>query len=81
MPKTRTEKEPKVAEIAESLGEAKAVYLADLTGMSVEMLTDFRRLCRENGITLEVVKNTLLHRAPGAPRLKASARTCTGRRR
>jgi large subunit ribosomal protein L10 len=63
MPKTRLEKERKVAELVETLGQAKAIYLADLSGMSVEMLTGFRRLCRENGITLEVVKNTLLHRA------------------
>lgn len=63
MPKTRLEKERKVVELVEALGVAKAVYLADLSGMSVEMLTGFRRLCRENGITLEVVKNTLLQRA------------------
>ena len=63
MPKTRLDKERKIAELVEILGEAKAIYLADLSGMSVEMLTGFRRLCRENGITLEVVKNTLLHRA------------------
>ena len=63
MPKTKLEKERKVAELVEILGGAKAIYLADLSGMSVEMLTGFRRLCRENGITLEVVKNTLLDRA------------------
>lgn len=63
MPKTRLEKERKVTQLVETLGEAKAIYLADLSGMSVEMLTGFRRLCRENGITLEVVKNTLLDRA------------------
>jgi large subunit ribosomal protein L10 len=63
MPKTRAEKETKVAEIAERLGGSQAVYLADLSGMSVELLTSFRRICRENGITLEVVKNTLIHRA------------------
>jgi len=63
MPKTRSEKEVKVAEIAERLGRAKGVYLADLSGMSVEMLTNFRRLCRENGTRPAVVKNTLIHRA------------------
>jgi large subunit ribosomal protein L10 len=63
MPKTKQEKQVKVVEIAERLGEAKGVYLADLTGMSVEKLTGFRRVCRENGIRLEVVKNTLIHRA------------------
>jgi len=63
MPKTRAEKEAKVAQVAERLNEATAVYLTDLTGMSVEMLTNFRRICRKNGIRLEVVKNTLLLRA------------------
>ncbi len=63
MPKTRTQKEAKVTEIAERLGGAKAVYLTDLTGMTVETLTSFRRLCRQNGIELEVVKNTLIQRA------------------
>ena len=79
MPKTRTEKEAKVAEVAERLGAAKAVYLADLTGMSVEMLTGFRRMCRENGIRLEVVKNTLIHRASRDTAVRdAGSRTCTG---
>ena len=63
MPKTREQKETKVVEIAERLSTAKAVYLADLTGMSVEMLTNFRRTCRQNDIRIEVVKNTLIHRA------------------
>ena len=63
MPKTRQEKETKVAEVAELLGQARAVYLADLSGMSVEMLTNFRRVCRQNDIRIEVVKNTLIHRA------------------
>jgi len=63
MPKTREQKEAKVAEITERLSGAQAVYLADLSGMSVEMLTNFRRVCRQNGIQLEVVKNTLIHRA------------------
>lgn len=63
MPKTRAEKETKVVEINERLGSTTGVYLADLSGMSVELLTNFRRLCRENGIQIEVVKNTLLQRA------------------
>jgi large subunit ribosomal protein L10 len=63
MPKTRTQKMAKVAEVTERLQEAKGVYLTDLTGMTVETLTAFRRLCRQNGIRLEVVKNTLIQRA------------------
>jgi|WetSurMetagenome_2_1015567.scaffolds.fasta_scaffold703323_1 large subunit ribosomal protein L10 len=63
MPRTRAEKEAKVAEVAERLSTTTGVYLADLTGMSVEKLTNFRRICRDNGIRLEVVKNTLIRRA------------------
>jgi large subunit ribosomal protein L10 len=63
MPKTKEEKGVKVAEVAERLRGSTAVYLADLTGMTVERLTGFRRICRENGIRLQVVKNTLIHRA------------------
>lgn len=63
MPKTRAEKEAKVSELNDRLASTQAVYLTDLSGMSVELLTEFRRLCRENGIRIEVVKNTLLSRA------------------
>jgi len=63
MPLTRTEKEAKVVEINDVLKSATGVYLADLTGMSVEMLTNFRRICRDQGIRVEVVKNTLIDRA------------------
>jgi large subunit ribosomal protein L10 len=63
MPLTRAEKEKQVAELHERLGTARSVYLTDLTGMSVELLTSFRRTCRENGIRLTVVKNTLVNRA------------------
>ncbi len=63
MPLTKAQKDEKIAEISERFTTTKAVYLADLSGMSVEMLTNFRRLCRDNGIQLEVVKNTLINRA------------------
>lgn len=63
MPKTRAEKQEKVDEVRERLGATQSVYLADLSGMTVEMLTNFRRKCREKDIQIEVVKNTLLERA------------------
>lgn len=63
MPMTRETKEAKVVEVAERLRGAKAVYLTDLTGLTVERLTTFRRICRDNGIRLEVVRNTLIRRA------------------
>ncbi len=63
MPKTRAEKEQQVVEVAERFAGTESVYLTDLTGMTVELLTNFRRRCRDKQIHVEVVKNTLLKRA------------------
>lgn len=63
MPLTKTQKHTKVEEISSTLAESSCVYLTDLSGMSVELLTQFRRTCRESGVRVEVVKNTLLQRA------------------
>lgn len=63
MPMTRAEKQTKVEEVAARLSTTEAVYLADLSGMSVELLTKFRRKCREKSIEIEVVKNTFIERA------------------
>jgi large subunit ribosomal protein L10 len=38
----------------------RGVYLADLSGMSVEMVSALRKKCREEGVQVRVVKNTLL---------------------
>jgi large subunit ribosomal protein L10 len=63
MPMMRTEKELKIEEISAVFAKAEGVYLADLSGMNVEVVTRFRRACREKDVTVEVVKNTLLERA------------------
>ena len=39
------------------------MFLADLSGMSVEKVTLLRRKCREQKVEVKVVKNTLLKRA------------------
>ncbi len=63
MPLTKEQKQTKVDELSGRLAGSTCVYLTDLSGMSVEMLTQFRRTCRDSGVSVEVVKNTLLHRA------------------
>lgn len=63
MPKTRAEKEQQVVAVAERFQGTESVYLTDLSGMTVELLTNFRRRCRDKQIHVEVVKNTLLKRA------------------
>ncbi|MEZ4655318.1 MAG: hypothetical protein R3E12_17425 [Candidatus Eisenbacteria bacterium] len=41
MPMMRTEKDEKIGEISELFAKAEGVYLADLTGMNVEVVTRF----------------------------------------
>ncbi|MBD3237675.1 MAG: 50S ribosomal protein L10 [Candidatus Eisenbacteria bacterium] len=60
---TREEKAAKVEELEGILGSAKGIYLADYRGMTVEVVSELRKRCRESDIHFEVVKNTLLRRA------------------
>lgn len=50
-------------ETTEKLTGVRGVYLADLSGMTVEKVTLLRRKCREQQVQVKVVKNTLLKRA------------------
>jgi len=59
----RTEKVELVEKFEKVLSEAKGVYLADFTGMSVEVISELRKRCRESNVQFEVVKNTLMRRA------------------
>ena len=57
------EKTAVIEELRQTFDGAAAIFLADFTGLDVESLTHLRRKCRENGVKLEVVKNTLAKRA------------------
>ncbi len=57
MPKP--EKIKKVEELKELLKDAKGLYLADFTGLSVPEITELRRRMREKNVVFKVVKNTL----------------------
>jgi len=61
--KIRPEKTEQIAEIQKILGSAKGVYLADFQGMTVEVISELRKRCRQADVGFEVVKNTLLRRA------------------
>jgi large subunit ribosomal protein L10 len=50
-------------ETSERLAGVRGIYLADLSGMTVEQATLLRRRCRDQQIQVRVVKNTLLKRA------------------
>jgi len=55
----RETKEQVVKELSDKFGAAKALYLADFRGISVEGLTTLRNNLRQKAGVLSVVKNTL----------------------
>ena len=63
------EKTAAIEELRQTFDGATAIFLADFTGLDVESLTNLRRKCRENGVKLEVVKNTLAVKAAKALQL------------
>jgi len=52
----------KTEELTDVIRDAKSVILNDFTGLNVSDISELRRLCRENGVTFRVVKNTLAKR-------------------
>jgi large subunit ribosomal protein L10 len=52
-----------IDDLAQDLSQANIVYLADTADLSVDKINQFRRRCFQAGITLRVVKNTLLAKA------------------
>ena len=48
-----------VGESTKRFKEASGIYFAKYTGMNVEQVTEFRKLCRENNVIYTVIKNTL----------------------
>ncbi len=59
----RTDKEAIIAEVAEKVSRATALYFADFSGLTVEQETELRREFRKAGIEYRVVKNTLAKKA------------------
>ena len=55
-----------VEEIRSWIEQCSIVISTDYTGMSVDMMTDFRRKLRENGLQFHVVKNRLAYLAADA---------------
>ncbi len=61
-----SEKIDKVEELTAALAGAKAIYLADFTGIDVAKVTGLRNQLREADISYKVVKNRLAKRAAKA---------------
>lgn len=59
----RNEKDAFIGEFQQKLGEARAFYLTDFTGLNVKQMTQFRSRLRKQGVEYVIVKNTLAQRA------------------
>lgn len=57
------QKEQILRETTERINGVQGVYLADLSGMTVEKVSLLRKKCRAQQVQVRVVKNTLLKRA------------------
>jgi large subunit ribosomal protein L10 len=59
----KDQKQQYIDDLAQDLSKANVFYLADTSGLSVEIINQLRRRCFQQGIELRVVKNTLLAKA------------------
>jgi large subunit ribosomal protein L10 len=69
----RPEKIAQVDAVEASINAARSIVLSDLTGLDVAKVTELRRRCREAGVELKVVKNTLAKRGVEKTAAKALA--------
>jgi len=59
----KDQKQQYIDDLAQDLSQANIFYLADTSGLTVETVNNLRRRCFQAGISLRVVKNTLLAKA------------------
>lgn len=59
----KDQKQQYIDDLAQDLSQANVFYLADTAELTVETINQLRRRCFQSGITLRVVKNTLLAKA------------------
>lgn len=62
----REEKNKIIGDLTTCLTESKNIYLTDISGLNAEQTSNLRRMCFEKGVSISVVKNTLLKRAMDA---------------
>lgn len=63
MPKTKSQKQAVVQEVAESLKKSKMVVLTDFKGLKVKEVTALRRELSQNNSACQVVKKTIMNLA------------------
>ncbi len=61
--KTKEEKAKIVEQLQDRFNESANFYLADMSSLDVNTTNDFRQLCYEQGIHVQVVNNNLIKKA------------------
>lgn len=59
----KEEKTKNIEELKERFSRATNFYVANTEGLTVQEITQLRKLCFENGIEMRVAKNTLIYKA------------------
>ena len=60
---TREEKAQIIDELSQKFAENAHFYIADASGLTVEQINAFRRMCFKSGVEYGVYKNTLIRKA------------------
>ena len=60
---TREQKAVAIEDLKAKLAENNVIYIADISGLNAEVTSNLRKACYKAGVSLEVVKNTLLAKA------------------
>lgn len=60
---TREEKGQILAELSQKFSTYNNFYITDASGLTVETINSFRKLCYKHGIEYKVVKNSLIKKA------------------
>jgi large subunit ribosomal protein L10 len=60
---TKEEKGKIIDELSQKFANNSYFYITDASGMTVAQVNAFRRVCYENGVEYQVVKNTLIQKA------------------
>jgi large subunit ribosomal protein L10 len=60
---TREEKAKIIGELSKKFAENAHFYIADASGLTVEQVNAFRRLCFKSGVEYGVYKNTMIQKA------------------
>ena len=60
---TREEKANVIEELSQKFEENSNFYVTDASGLTVEQVNAFRRMCFEKGVEYKVYKNTLIQKA------------------